>query len=295
MARVIVACAFLGLFTAGAPAVARADTIGDLMRAAEQALATVAQANANAAIELGQAVEVLRRSDVLDDDITAFVKQYRAPSLSARAHREQRRYPAELGLAIDTIKRVANSVLTASSISPVLQHSIVELMQAEDAEGLAWDLDTLKQFERKFGPGSAKLNGVEVLASYLLQRLPAFGVSAAGRPGPLEPVIAYAPSYMSRSAGKTRMIGVTEVGLRRYIFANGWGARTGRFAWLKPAYTSFGVAIAGRSDEPMTAPWQGASRFGAFVGWGAIKVAYLAGDDQRLLVTQQFQLVPWVF
>ena len=45
----------------------------------------------------------------------------------------------------------------------------------------------------------------------------------------------------------------------------------------------------------MTAPWRGKSRYGVFLGWGELKVAYLAGTDQRLLVTQQFQLVPWVF
>jgi hypothetical protein len=107
--------------------------------------------------------------------------------------------------------------------------------------------------------------------------------------------MAYSPSYISRSDDKMRLVGVAEIGLRQYFFASSWGSGSGPTSWLRPRYMSYGVAWAGRSDDPLTPPWKGDSRLGAFLGWGQLKVAWLAGDDQRVLVTQQFQLIPWVF
>ena len=92
-----------------------------------------------------------------------------------------------------------------------------------------------------------------------------------------------------------RLTGVAEIGLRHYFFKEGWGTGTGKLAWLRPGFSSFGLAWSGRSDDPLTPPWKGDSRFGAFVGWGQMKIAWLGGEDNRVLVTQQFQIIPWVF
>lgn len=282
-------------------AAADAATIGDLVIAAENAsaAANLDSSEPAAAAVLKRGLQTLRDAGVLDVDISTFVRRYTSPDAVARAHRRQGRYSSaltDISEAIDAIKVVANSVLPPiNGLTPELRSTVRELMTAEQKEGLTWDLETLRRLERKFGPDSAHLNGVEVLAAYTLQRLPWFGVNKGGRPGPLEAVLAYVPSYFTRADKKMRLVGVAELGLRHYIFKQGWGAGSGTSAWLRPGYLSYGVAWAGPSDDPLSPPWKGSSRVGAYFGWGKIKVAWLASDDHRLLVTQQIQLVPWVF
>lgn len=277
---------------------AEASTIGDLVRAAEQAAlsAGLEQRNAEAAKALRTATATLRDARVLDEDITEFVERYVSPDAVALAHRRSSRYRPGVAAAIDTIKQVKVLLERASVATLEFLATVRELQVAEQTERLNWDLESLRRLERKYGPDSAKLNGIEVLLAYVLQRSPAFGVNASGRPGPLELVFAYVPAYVTRSDEKMRLIGVAEIGLRQYFFKQGWGDGSGRLAWLKPGYMSYGVAWSSRSDDPLTPPWRGQSkRFGAFVGWGSLKVAWLGGKDQRILVTQQFQLMPWVF
>lgn len=299
MARLTV---FVVLFTLGIPGaavrLAAAATVGELVTAVETAANTAGlrMHNAAAADALAAAVETLRTARVLDEDIATFVRQFTSPDALAIARRRQPHYDADIKTAIDTIKLMENEFLPGiGGGTPTLEALVMELSKAERETGLKWDIETLRRLERKYGPGSAKLNGLEVLAAYALQGSPAFGVDAGGRPGPLEAVLAYAPSYISRSDEKMRLIGVAEIGLRHYIFSPGWGNSSGRWAWVKPGYASYGVAWAGASDDPLTPPWQGAARVGAFFGWGDIKAAWLLGDDRRFLVTQQFQLIPWVF
>jgi hypothetical protein len=245
---------------------------------------------------LALAVETLRTAKVFDEDIADFVRQFTSPDALAIARRRQAHYDADIKTAVDTIKLIENGILPAlKGNTPLLTTLVMELQTAEQQAGLVWDLETLRLLERKYGPDSAKLNALEVLAAYLLQRSPAFGVDAGGRPGPLEAIVAYAPSYISRADDRMRLIGVAEIGIRQYIFAQGWGTGSGRWAWLKPGFASYGLAWAGASDDPLTPPWQGASRVGGFFSWGDIKVAVLTGDDARFLVTQQIQLIPWVF
>lgn len=273
-------------------------TIGDMVTAAQEAARNVDLDTRDpaAADALAGAIETLRSARVLDEDIATFVRHFISPDAVALAHRRQGVYRTDIKTAIDAIKGLANSILPPlGGVTPALRAHVLELQTAEHTLGLEWDLDTLRRLERKYGPGSAKLNGLEVLGAYGLQRLPAFGVDGNGRPGPLEAVLAYSPSYITRSGEKMRLAGVAEIGLRHYFFSEAWGTGSGRWAWLRPGYSSYGLAWAGRSDDPMTPPWQGSSRFGAFLGWGQIKVAWLGGADQRLLVTQQLQLIPWVF
>ena len=291
----ILACAWSFGVAAGD---ASAATIGDLVAAATRAAEGVnlSVRNPEAASEVFAAIETLRKANVLDEDITEFFTRFTSPDAVALAHRRQLRYTTDIKPAIDAIKAFNNAVLPSMGGPPAeFETMVAELQDAQMRSRLAFEIETLRLLERKYGPGSAKLNGLEVLAAYGLQRLPVFGVDPSGRPGPLEAVLAYSPSYITRSSDRMRLTGVAEIGLRQYFFRQAWGTGTGTWAWLRPGYSSYGLAWAGRSDDPLRPPWQGSSRFGAFVGWGQLKVAWLGGAGQRVLVTQQIQLIPWVF
>ena len=71
-----------------------------------------------------------------------------------------------------------------------------------------------------------------------------------GRPGPLEAVAAYAPVYLTHSDNQWRMVGAFEGGLRWYLFGEKWGSGAGRLQFLRPAYSSFGLAVTSR--DPMS-------------------------------------------
>jgi hypothetical protein len=292
----------LALLLVVAPAVSDASTVRDLVAAAETAAtsANLPAQNAAAASALAMALDTLRASRVLDEDLEVFVTRYVSPDAIARARRRQSRYTADMKQAIDTIKAMANVVLPAvGAPSAGLDALVLELAVAEQTVGLAWDRETLRRLARKYGPGSARLNGAEVLLAYALQRVPGFGIVSSGaqkgRPGPLEAVLAYAPTYITRSDAQMRAIGVVEAGVRHYFFRDGWGDGSGALSFLRPAYASYGVAWTSGSDAALRPPWEHGTRLGAFVGWGALKVAWVGGDQQRLSVTQQYQLIPWVF
>lgn len=245
--------------------------------------------------EFDRAKRTLTEAKVLDEEISGFVWRYASPDMLALARRSQGRYLADVSDAVTTVKRVFSLLPGPARKDEPLHSVVLELQTAETTRSMRWDLEVLRRLERKYGPRSAKLNGLEVLLAYGLQQTPGFGIDrATGYPGPLEPVLAYSAAYLTRSDEKMRLVSVAEFGLRRYIFAKGWGGG-GVLGMLRPAYISGGFAMTGESDDPLTSPWQGASRYGAFFGWGEIKVAYVGGENKRLLVTQQFQIIPWVF
>jgi len=298
MAR-IVALVVFQTFAAVVPSICLAapSTIREMVVAVQEAERTIPadKRNPAVAVELQRAIDVLTSAGVLDEEIETFFRRTEARDAQTLARRRQDRRVAGLSRAIDTVKEIINNNLAdAKAITPEVRRTFTEWEDVERKSALQFNLETLRKLEVKYGPNSAKLNGLEVVLAYALQRTPGFGVGRDG-PGRFEAVAAYAPTYISRSDKKVRIVGVAEIGLRQYIFKPGWGKQTGRWAWLKPSYTSYGVAWSGRSDDPMRPPWQGASRAGAFFGWGEMKVAWLAGDDQRILVTQQFQLIPWAF
>ena len=169
-------------------------TIGNLATAASQAAtsANLAASNPQANDALSTALATLRDARVLDQEIPTFVREYTSPDAIALAHRRQHQYTPAIKTAIDTIKGVANGLLApGGGLTPELTNAVVQLQDAEQKAGLVWDIETLRLLERKYGPGSAKLNGVEVGAAYLTQRWAAFGVNKGGRPGPFEVVLAY--------------------------------------------------------------------------------------------------------
>ena len=154
-------------------------------------------------------------------------------------------------------------------------------------------LEKLNRFERKYGPGAPQLNIAEVGLNYLAQWVPLFQPNGEGWPSRWEVVASYVPTYLTIADEQVRPVTVGEVGLRGYLWRRGWGGAAGGL--LRPGYLSFGVAVAGARDGAFVSPLQGKARIGAFLGWGQAKIAVLGGSERRVIVTRQFQVVPWVF
>lgn len=205
--------------------------------------------------------------------------------------------------ALETLIRLMRGDLRPAMeerVPPVPEDSInlimapVDALHAEQLQGsIAQSLEKLNRFERKYGPDAPQLNAVEVGVNYLAQWVPLFLPSAEGWPSRFEIVGSYVPAYLTMVDSKARAVTVAEVGLRSYIWRQGWGGKEGGV--LRPGYLSFGVAVAGARDGVFVSPLQGESRVGAFLGWGEAKVAFLGGDRKRVLVTRQFQAIPFVF
>jgi hypothetical protein len=158
---------------------------------------------------------------------------------------------------------------------------------------IAFSLEKLNRYERKYGPEAPQLNAAEVGLNFVAQWIPLFLPDAEGWPSRFELVASYVPAYLTMVDEKPRPVTVAELGLRSYIWRTGWGGQAGGV--LKPGYVSFGVAVAGERDGAFVSPLQGKSRIGAYFGWGEAKVALLTGSRKRLLITRQFQMVPWIF
>ena len=173
-----------------------------------------------------------------------------------------------------------------------------ELEKIEKSGALKRNMNILANFERKYGPESAKLNLAEALINcYLLRGIGAFSMQPDGNPGPWEVILAYTTSYFTYEkkaveSNNLLLISAAEAGLRYYVFSNNWG----RLNIIRPNYISFGMLIAGENNGFFRNPFKGEKRYGAFLGWGDIKAAYLlTGDDKRFLVNRQFQLIPTLF
>jgi len=155
----------------------------------------------------------------------------------------------------------------------------------------------LSRFQQKFGPGAPRLNVLEVGFAYLLQGVPGFGPGPKG-PGPLELVCAYSTSYVmvyngADIPGQFMISSVWETGLRWYWF----GASNSRYSFwsmLKPSYFSVGGAFSSHRNWFFVAhdeAWEP----GFFVDIGGFKSAVLFGNEVRVFLGRQFQLVPYLF
>ena len=168
-------------------------------------------------------------------------------------------------------------------------------------------VEKLRRFERKFGPSSVKLNGLEVLANYAAQLVPGqhlVGVDDAGWPRPWEIVVAYRTSYatLTNATGDDKKfspqaVSVAEFGLRHYNFGKEWGAEAG--SWLqrslRPGTWAVGLLVAPEANGALRYPWRGQTRVGPYLAWGGLKVGYLTGTDRRVIVSREVLLVPYVF
>jgi hypothetical protein len=158
-------------------------------------------------------------------------------------------------------------------------------------------LERLARYERKLGPTAPKLNGPEVFLNYLAQRfLPGFRPTPLGGPSPLEVVASYSPGYVTRTEGKSEPVPVStsEFGLRFYLFGDAFG-KTGTAGLLLPSYVTFGVLTASDRNGALVWPWRGRDHSGVFMSWGTIKIGYINRDNGRVLVSRQFQAVPFLF
>ncbi len=277
--------------------------VGALVDAARRgdSLARIASWNAALHARIAALVAQLDRPATRRLPLGLVANPRAAASVVARKQRPTA-LPAHDIEALDTLtaimQRVYPVVLRDSAGLP--PDSITALMNPRNAWSfarrnfsIAQSTEKLRRFERKYGPSAPKLNAVEVLLNFGAQWLPGFLPTGDGWPSRREFVASYVPTYLTVTDGKARAMTAAELGLRSYIWTEGWGGREGGV--LRPGYWSIGLALAGEEDRALGSPFRGASRFGAFVGWGDAKVAVVGGREPRVLFTRQVQLVPWTF
>lgn len=293
----------LTVFHAPVAAQEQPTTLRDIVKAMSFARDKSRLAEAMPAIDrrLQGHLDVLNGSDMLDFTAEQLAAAVEGPRLSALARLKSGLAPPHIVEALNGIKGLRNNevreALEATTSTAEARTILwpVTTFQAEQLDrSIANSVAILRKYERKFGPDSARLNGPEVLLNYGLQRVRGFGPNGDGEPGPFEAIASYSPTYITYAAGEAQMVSVSEFGLRRYFFGAHWGA-AGWKGLLRPAFLTFGVAVAGEEDGALKWPWKGDARLGGFFSWGELKVAYVVGDDQRFMVSRQFQLVPWAF
>lgn len=156
-------------------------------------------------------------------------------------------------------------------------------------------LQRLAKYERKLGPQSPKLNGLEVALNYAAQRwVPGFAPSVTRGPSSLELITAYVPSYGTIVSRRVVATSATEFGMRHYLFGPDWGKRGWR-AVLRPAYVSGGLLVASNRINGLAWPWDRQSKPGAFFGWGETKIGWVPGRNGSVLIARQLQFIPFVF
>ena len=191
-----------------------------------------------------------------------------------------------LGTYVQPLLRDHPSPRIESLMTPAMA-----ILDSQTVTALERSETRLANYQRKFGPQSVPMNPLEAgLYILLLQRLPGFGPSAECGPGPWELVAAYSPVYVTISDKSVTSTSVAEGGLRHYLYGPKWG-QGGLKGLLRPAYFSFGAALASEKDGALKSPFQGEARVGGFLAWGDLKVAYLGGSRPHLLISRQFQLV----
>jgi hypothetical protein len=299
-------------FVLALPVGAAAQTVREAVVSVDEASARshFAQREPARHLELQTQLEAIRQSSLIDWPVTEIAAGLsERPRMANLARLESglasRREILAQVRALDEPLTGAGAIID-NELTGVLQETVgpaeaervlrpwTALYRALLAQSLEDSLEKLRRYERKFGPGSARLNGVELVANYALQRVRHFGPDERGWPGPLEVVAAYTPTYVTVSEGSAHFVSAGELGLRRYFFGQAWG-RGGLKGVVRPAFTTLGMAVANEQDGALRWPWSGDPRVGVFVSWGEIKVAYVGGQARRVLISRQFQLVPWVF
>lgn len=282
---------------------ARPVTLRDIVSAMEQARQKGRLQEISPAIdeELTAHLDVLRNSGMLHHTAAELAEAVAAPRLSAIARTRSGLAPPQVVVALYEVKGLRNNEVrealeaaTSSAEASQILAPVTAFQLEELSISINNSIRVVRMYERKFGPNSARLNGAETILNYGLQRVRWFGPNDDGEPGPLEAIASYSPTYMSYVDGKAVMVSASEIGLRRYFFGDHWGRR-GIKGLMRPAFATLGLAVAGEKDGALQWPWQGDSRLGGFVSWGELKVAYVAGENRRLMVSRQFQIVPWVF
>jgi hypothetical protein len=281
----------------------RSTTVGDLLNAARTGDSLVRISSWNSALHtrLSAIINQLDRPTTRDLGLGVLADPRASVGVVARTQRPTAPTAADIE-ALDSLtaimQRVFPTVLRDSA--RLTNDSIATLMFPRNAwsyarrnYSIAQSTEKLRRFERKYGPSSPRLNAAEVLLNFGAQWLPGFRPNADGWPSRREVVASYVPTYLTITDGNARAVSVAELGVRSYVWSEGWGGKTGGV--LRPGHISFGLAFAGADDGTLKSPFRGSPRIGGFFAWGDAKVAFVGGRESRVLVTRQVQLVPWVF
>lgn len=230
-----------------------------------------------------------------------------APTLSSVARLRQDALSSVLAAPLDSAMTTLYGRLRDPALIPVIRtalgdaantefFTIVEVPQALFLlEARDRTLARLAKYERKLGPQSPKLNGIEILMNYAAQRwIPGFAPSPTRGPSPLELITSYVPSYGTVAAKRVVAASATEFGVRHYLFGPSWG-QTGWRGIIRPAYMSAGLLVASNRSNSLAWPWDRQSRPGAFLGWGEVKVGWVPGRTGSVMIARQVQFVPFAF
>lgn len=156
----------------------------------------------------------------------------------------------------------------------------------------------LDRYQVKYGPGSARLNFLEVGLNAVLQATPWFRPNREG-PSPNEILLGYDTAWGTVARDKAQAVSTLEIGWRRYDLDWREGGRRGWSALLRPRYVSGGLAIAEVRDGALRWPLNRAAdrttRLGPFLSLGDLKLAFLFGSESRFLISRQVQILPNLF
>jgi hypothetical protein len=216
--------------------------------------------------------------------------------------------------ARDTLMEFANhpelrakflAVLGSDSAVNRLTKPISDIHLLQLQAGIDRNEEKIRRYTLKYGPASARLNLLEVALNYwALQGVPGIRSTEEG-PGHLEVIASYNTAYLllyntgfGEFASAPTLTSVFEGGLRYYIFRSGWGGEGIVDRLIKPAYITFGGILGDRVNGFLRLPVQKDLRWGVFGSWGDIKVAFQGINDldhSQLLVSRQFQFIPYLF
>ena len=179
----------------------------------------------------------------------------------------------------------------------------IHLMQLE--AGISRNDEKIRRYKIKYGPTSARLNLLETALNYwVLQKVPLFRSTKNG-PGHLEFIASYSTAYlvlyktgMGEFASSPTLTSVFECGFRYYVFSPGWGGEGLVDRMIRPAYLTFGGLLGNRNDGFLRLPGYNGARWGVFGSWGDLILAWQGLNDldnSQLLVSRQFQFIPYFF
>jgi len=178
---------------------------------------------------------------------------------------------------------------------PVTAYQRTQLQAAYDR-----NRNRLFRYEQKYGPHAPRLNIFEASISYGLQGVYPFGPNQSG-PGPLEPVLRYSTTWvvayndsLNDIPSNLQFGALWQVGLRCYLFSAP-DKRPSFSSFITPSYISAGLAVASAKRNWFLLANDESWDYGAFLDIGVMQAAVTFGDNTRIFVGRQFQVIPYLF
>lgn len=240
--------------------------------------------------------------------IAVYLELKQKTDLSAKK-RLDRPSPPDLKLEdMDWIHDVAKSELRksmdAAKVSEDKQDSLLapvnQYYSIMRDSARARNLEIVRRYEMKFGPRAPRLNLLETFFAAVLQKAPGFGPGPEG-PGRLEWVASYSTTYFfayqyqgASYPKEFTLASMLEFGLRCYQFTT-WGPPNSKLGLLTPDYVSAGLAWSGNRDWFFVWPGDGELNLGGFLDVGGFKIAVIPGENTKVYLGRQFQVVPYLF